>query len=306
MGNPSLDKCCKIGTKAIRKAFTLIELLVVIAIIALLLAIVTPSLNTAKKMAAGSVCLANLHGLSRAFYAYTGENDSKVAMCNQGPNQWVDRPHQLDPLTGKRTYTNNNSTVPEKENGIMGGVIFPYTETTKVYHCIADRRSRIDVGSRGKGGYRSYAMPDTIGNTGTYTITSNVTSNTYRIKGFVKYSNLLNPSTKYILVEENYTHSPGLLGSLPPDMGYNSGVWSFWRNDVYEAWWDPIAPWHNDKTNLAYADGHAEKLVWKDQRTIKFAYDRMHPDLGGSTFDCAYQPGNPDQLYMSQAFPRRR
>jgi prepilin-type N-terminal cleavage/methylation domain-containing protein/prepilin-type processing-associated H-X9-DG protein len=289
-----------------RKAFTLIELLVVIAIIALLLAIVTPSLNTAKKSAAGSVCLANLHGLSRAFNTYAQENDSKVARCNQGSNRWVDRPHQLDTLTGERTYTNHDSTVPEKENGIMGGVMFPYTETTKVYHCVADRRSRVDVGSRGKGPYRSYAMPDTIGDAGTYTITSSVTSATYKIKGFVKYTNLINPGTKYIFVEENYTHSPGRLGSLPPDRGYNAGVWSFWRGDVYEAWWDPIAPWHNDRTNLAYADGHAEKLIWKDQRTVKFAYDRMHPDLGSSTFECAYQPGNSDQQYMSRAFPRGR
>jgi prepilin-type N-terminal cleavage/methylation domain-containing protein/prepilin-type processing-associated H-X9-DG protein len=289
-----------------RKAFTLIELLVVIAIIALLLSILMPSLNTAKKIAAGSVCMANLHGLSTAFYLYAEENDSKVARCNQGPTRWVDRPHQLDPVTGARTYTNHNSTVPEKKNGIMGGVMFPYTETTKVYHCVADKRTRFRIGSRGQGGYRSYAMPDTIGNNSTYTVTSNVTSATYRIKGFLKYSDLVSPGNIYIFVEENYTHSPGRLGSLPPDMGYNGGVWSFWRNDVYEAWWDPIAPWHNDRTNLAFADGHAEKLVWKDQRTIKFAYDRMHPDLGSSTFECAYQPGNPDQQYMSRAFPRGR
>lgn len=102
----NLDECYKIKRRTMRKAFTLIELLVVIAIIALLLAIVTPSLNTAKKSAAGSVCLANLHGLSRAFNTYAQENDSKVARCNQGSNRWVDRPHQLDTLTGERTYTN--------------------------------------------------------------------------------------------------------------------------------------------------------------------------------------------------------
>jgi prepilin-type processing-associated H-X9-DG protein len=158
-------------------------------------------------------------------------------------------------------------------------------------------------------------MPDTIGTLverppgsgnwvpDTYTVTSNVTGNSYLIKAVIQYTQFINPSGKYIFVEENYTHSPGRLGSLPPNMGYNGGVWSFWRNDVYEAWWDPIAPWHNDRTNLGYADGHAEKMVWKDERTVKFAQDRMHPDLGSSAFDCANQPGNPDQEYMSRAFP---
>jgi len=292
-----------------KKGFTLIELLVVIAIIALLLAILIPSLQTAKEMAQCSVCLGGLRGLSMAFYLYAENNDSKLARCGQGPDRWVDRPHQLDPATGARNYTNHDSTIPEKENGIKGGVLFPYAETPKVYHCIADKRQRVNVGSRGKGPYRSYAMPETIGtvngqgNPVMLTITSQVTGVKYNFTSVVKYTDFVNPAGKYVFVEENYTHSPGRSASLPPNMGYNQGVWSFWRQSVYEAWWDPIAPWHNDRTNLGYADGHAEKMVWKDERTVKFAHDRMHPDLGSSTFECAYQPGNPDQQYMSRAFP---
>jgi prepilin-type N-terminal cleavage/methylation domain-containing protein len=59
-----------------KKAFTLIELLVVIAIIALLLSILTPSLNAVKERAKSTVCQAHLHSwaLSLAIYAQNFED----------------------------------------------------------------------------------------------------------------------------------------------------------------------------------------------------------------------------------------
>ena len=308
-----------------KNGFTLIELLVVIAIIALLLAIIIPSLKTVKQMAQGTVCMAHLRGMSMAFYLYAEDNDSKVAIANQGfdgqgSRRWVGRPQD-----NSGTNTNHNSTIAEKENGIMKGSLFPYVDTVKAYHCAGDRRYRVSIGGSGgnKGPYRSFAMPDTIGTleeipngSGNwvpleYTVTSDVTGAQYKIKAIIKYSNFKTPGDKYIFVEENYTHRSGTAGSNPPDAGYNGGVWSFWHQDAYEAWWDPLAPWHNDRTNLGYADGHGEKLVWKDKRTVWFANDRFDPRLPDpglpvNKHNCATHrvPVNPDQQYMSRAFPR--
>lgn len=56
--------------------FTLIELLVVISIIALLLAVLIPSLNRAKKQAAGVTCMSNLKQISLGYMLYQSEHKS--------------------------------------------------------------------------------------------------------------------------------------------------------------------------------------------------------------------------------------
>ena len=58
-------------------AFTLIELLVVIAIIALLLAILLPSLNSARDQAKAVRCRSNLKQIGLAFTLYTDDNEGK-------------------------------------------------------------------------------------------------------------------------------------------------------------------------------------------------------------------------------------
>ncbi len=58
-----------------KKGFTLIELLVVIAIIAMLLAILLPSLNKAKEVARKVICRSNLHQWGLIWRTYTQEYD---------------------------------------------------------------------------------------------------------------------------------------------------------------------------------------------------------------------------------------
>ena len=57
------------------KGFTLIELLVVVAIIALLIAILLPSLGRAREQANRSTCAANLRGISQSMAVYASENN---------------------------------------------------------------------------------------------------------------------------------------------------------------------------------------------------------------------------------------
>jgi prepilin-type N-terminal cleavage/methylation domain-containing protein len=58
-----------------KKGFTLIELLVVISIIALLLSILMPGLQKAKKTAKAILCKSNLHSWTLTFHMYTEDNN---------------------------------------------------------------------------------------------------------------------------------------------------------------------------------------------------------------------------------------
>jgi len=58
-----------------KNGFTLIELLVVIAIIALLMAILLPSLRLAREQARRVACAANLRNLGLALVSYIDDNE---------------------------------------------------------------------------------------------------------------------------------------------------------------------------------------------------------------------------------------
>ncbi len=81
-----------------RDGFSLIELLVVISIIALLLAILLPSLSGARQQSQSTLCLTRLRSLSQGWHMYADDNDDIAVpgrMYNQpggvaNPANWYD------------------------------------------------------------------------------------------------------------------------------------------------------------------------------------------------------------------------
>jgi len=73
-----------------RRAFTLIELLVVVSIIALLIAILLPSLSRARKQARRVVCASNLRSLVTAVHVYANVNGDRLVTAGMAHGGSVD------------------------------------------------------------------------------------------------------------------------------------------------------------------------------------------------------------------------
>ena len=254
-----------------KRAFTLVELLVVIAIIAILLAILIPALGLAYDQAAALRCVNNLRQMSIAWLAYVTDNDGKIVnghipRHNNHPRQyWVLAPQRED-----GTYSGDQSapgppTLDDKFRGIKRGLLYPFVKSLKVYHCPND--ARIDI--PGQNAFRSYSI--TGGMNG---------ERGFGAEPIETYDEIRVPGTKIVFVEET------------DNRGWNMGSWVINPNRP-DCWVDPLAGWHNDRSTLGFADGHAEKHRWEDDRTIIMNEEQRFGEC---------HPGSPDVKYMHDSY----
>ncbi len=257
-----------------KKGFTLIELLVVIAIIALLLSILMPALQIAKRKAQGVVCLANQNTLSKCWYLYTSDNDSRVpgpdTPLAPGPNShWA-----CAPQTEAGVSRAGNANLEEMFVGIKRGVLYPYVENHKVYHCPGDKRSSKPAkNAAGLGGYRTYSMPGSL-------------VSGYGIAPIMKQTQIASPDSMYVFIEE------------ADGRGYNINSWII--STTSQTWIDPIAIWHGKSSTFCFADGHAESHKWVGKGTIGMAENQSIGYVPVSAKDIE------DFLFMQKGYPKKR
>jgi prepilin-type N-terminal cleavage/methylation domain-containing protein/prepilin-type processing-associated H-X9-DG protein len=136
-----------------RAAFTLIELLVVIAIIAILAALLLPSLSAAKQRAYTVECMNNLRQLSIGWLTYANDHNDFIP-----PNNWNSVAGGSSQSTADSWVTGN--ALDTNMNTIIEGVQYPYNPNVQSYHCPADvTLNSAKTGLR----WRSYSMDNYVG-----------------------------------------------------------------------------------------------------------------------------------------------
>jgi prepilin-type N-terminal cleavage/methylation domain-containing protein/prepilin-type processing-associated H-X9-DG protein len=245
-------------------AFTLIELLVVIAIIAILMAILMPTLSRAREQGRRAVCLSNLKQLTLAWTMYADENDSAIVSGDAGNTMGR---ANTPPWIGQCWSDNYTSGAQMSEagqiQGIHSGALWRLAKEVKVYSCPTGLRGEMVTYAAVdavNGRYIQRTGVTTTSGVGTIGVTVGKT-----VLWLTRTTQIVSPAPAYraVYIDE---------GWVTPD--------SFATNYTTAQWWDDPPVRHGDGTNLSFADGHADYWKWKGTDTIEKGRDASRSHTG--------------------------
>lgn len=234
----------------------MIELLVVIALIAILAALLLPSLSQAKVKAFGVACSGNLKQLQLCWQMYTEDCGDRLpanTALNNGDlgnrEGWTSDPY---------SWLQGNAWTDTTPDNLQRGVLYRYNQSLGIYRCPADKSTVRDQGAIARN--RSFSMsmymnfrnqPDDPG----YEFCWHRLSQIQRP----------GPCRAAVFIEE---HEKSIqqcaFGINAPDAltMFNTALWT---------WISFPATRHNGAGLLSFADGHVETWRWLEANTARIA-----------------------------------
>jgi prepilin-type N-terminal cleavage/methylation domain-containing protein/prepilin-type processing-associated H-X9-DG protein len=248
------------------KAFTLIELLVVIGIIAILVALILPSLSAAKLKAQGIYCLNNSKQLIVALHIYADDANGWLAPNPDWPtnHMWV---------RGEMENPEDATNILLLEQSLLA----PYDGVSiKIFKCPGDTSNHV----------RTYSMSQAVGTKpdalaavdGPWLdgMHENVANHPWRTYG--TFASMMNPDPAdlWVFMDEN-------------QYNINDGAFAVSMVTPTEII-DWPGTYHNRSGGIAFADGHSEIHKWMDGRTRVYTQVASGPHV--------QEPDNPDILWL--------
>jgi prepilin-type N-terminal cleavage/methylation domain-containing protein len=250
--------------------FTLIELLVVIAIIALLMAILVPTLHRAREQAKSIICRSNLNQYGLAARMYIDDNDGDFPYSFT----WLYK----DGGRGCRWHdaSKNLNVAPE-----LAGVLWPYLKDKDIHLC-----PTFDIVAKQMGCHYCNGSPIPIEPQYSYGMNSYLNGDAWTavpakyhtaIKNVRKENHVKHPARVFFFSEENTWVIPGLSGAAINDNNLRSTPDC--RTDCFATYHN--APGGDLNKGSAYAvfvDSHvAEVSAWPAGNTFKLSWPSGGP-----------------------------
>ena len=241
MSEQPLDSQRDCKTRPGTAGFTLIELLVVISIIGVLMAILMPGLNMAKKMAQSITCSSNLRSLMIGWNVYAGDNNNGLVASQD------DIPGRPNWFSGSLSFTAEpvNWNI---ENDMTKGPLWSYVgKNPKIFKCPADKAKSANNQPR----VRSNSMSQVFGHGEWLDKSYNRDQNVWRT--YRKLSNIVDPAKTWVFVDEH------------PDSINDAAFANACTGATAESTAQIIdfpANYHNGACGFSFADGHAIIKKW--------------------------------------------
>lgn len=239
-----------------KRAFTLIELLVVIAIIAILAALLLPSLARGKQQAKNVQCLNHLRQLQVCWTLYAVDNQDVLV-----PNNSVYNLANAEVLADGASWCAGNTRIDKTTDRIRNALLFPYNTEVRIYSCPLDYACLEDPDVPGNcivphtRRTRSYNLSQSMNGFPEFDpMIASVTPS------FQKFSAIRSPDAARAFTFLD-VHEEKILDAM-----YGApvpAVWGDWR-----VWWDIPANRHKRAANFSFADGHAERKRWKVDKVV--------------------------------------
>jgi prepilin-type N-terminal cleavage/methylation domain-containing protein/prepilin-type processing-associated H-X9-DG protein len=244
------------GARSAGRAFTLIEVLVVVAIIALLLAILLPSLGRARDQAKAAVCLNNLHQMTVATQGYAttyagfyppSQDSVTVTGGGAGGNRKIDYGWDVTRVTD--TVTGRVRVLP--------GLVWQGRTIEAIHQCPSfsgpamwanDRYTGYNYNSSYVGTFRKAKGPVTGGGSPAPTVTWVV------IVPPARQEEIRTPARCAVFGDGQYVSGANKFMRSP--WGSEQGARDAWVSSGRGAGTQGYR--HCHKTNVAFADGHAQ------------------------------------------------
>ena len=234
----------------------MLELLVVIAIIAILAALLLPSLSKAKTKGQGVACTANLKQLQLCWQLYTDDNaDSLPGNTALNPGDLSNRgAWTADPVS----WLQGNAWTDTTPTNLQRGVLYHYNQSLGIYHCPADRSTVLDQGIVPRN--RSVSMSMYM-NFRTERDNPGYELCWHRLGQIQRPG----PSQAAVFIEEHEKSiQQSAFGINAPNSLtlFNSSLWT---------WISFPATRHNNAGTLSFADGHVATWRWREGNTAQIA-----------------------------------